>query len=232
MICNHLIKTENNTNRYIYYCKKTGYLYGLKHKDCHERKLRITIFFHNGAKFDFRLFIEYLAEKCAYSNINCIAHSMEIFLTFSITNFNGTGINLRFIDSYKNLTYPLDSLVNYLFNKDTNIQSIKYKFSSLFQHFNDRAVKLLRKGAFLYDYMDEDWGKKLKEKKLLDIKYFHSDLNNKKCSVDDYDYAEEILNYFCCKEITDYNDLYVKTNVLLLAHVYTAYRRKCMIYTV
>ena len=37
---------------------------------------------------------------------------METFLTFSITNFNGAGINFRFIDSYKHLTYPLDSLVN------------------------------------------------------------------------------------------------------------------------
>ena len=64
---------------------------------------------------------------------------METFLTFSITNFNNTIINLRFIDSYKRLTYPLDSLVNYLFNKDTNIQSIKTKFSSLFQHFKDDA---------------------------------------------------------------------------------------------
>ena len=75
-------------------------------------------------------------------------------------------------------------------------------------------------------------GEKIKRKKLLDIRYFHSDLKNKKCSVDDYNYAEEILNYFCCKEITDYNDLYVKTNMLLLAHVFTAYRKKCMIYTV
>ena len=66
----------------------------------------------------------------------------------SITNVNGTGISLRFIDSYKHLTYPLDSLVNYLLNKDTNIQSIKTKFSSLFQHLNDKAIKLLRKGVF------------------------------------------------------------------------------------
>ena len=74
---------------------------------------------------------------------------METFLTFSITNFNSAGINFRFIDSYKHLTYPLDSLVNYLFNKDTNIQSIKTKFSSLFQDFNDKAIKLLRKGVTL-----------------------------------------------------------------------------------
>ena len=89
---------------------------------------------------------------------------METFLTFSITNFNGTGNNLRFNDSYKHLTYPLDSLVNYLLNKDINIP-IKTKSSSIFQHFNDKAVKLLRKVAFHYNYMVEDWENKLKEKK-------------------------------------------------------------------
>ena len=89
---------------------------------------------------------------------------METFLTFSISNFNGTGINLRFIDSYKHLAYALYSLANYLFNRDTNIQSIKTKFSSLFQHFKDDAMKLLREGVFPHDYMDEDCEKKLKEK--------------------------------------------------------------------
>ena len=150
---------------------------------------------------------------------------METFLTFSVTNFNGTGINLRFIDSYKHLTYPLDNLVNYLFNKDTNIQSIKTKLSSLFQHFNDKAVKLLRKSVFPYDYMDEDWENELKQKDLPDIKYFHSSLNNTKCLPDSYNHPREIFNYFSCKEITDYNDLYVKTDVLLLADVFTAYRK-------
>ena len=151
---------------------------------------------------------------------------METFLTFSISNFNGTGINLRFIDSYKHLAYALDSLVNYLFNRDTNIQSIKTKFSSLFQHFKDDAMKLLREGGFPHDYMDEDCEKKLKEKKLRDIKYFHSILNNTECSDDDYNYARETFNYFGCKEITDYIDLYVKTDVLLLANVFIAYRKE------
>ena len=151
---------------------------------------------------------------------------METLLTFSVTNFNGTGINLRFIDSYKHLTYPLDSLVNYLLNKDTNIQSIKTKFSSLFQYFNDKAVKLLRKGVFPYDSMDEDWENKLKEKKIPDIKYFHSSLNNTKCPTNDYNYAQEIYDYFEREEIIDYNDLYVKTDVLLFVDMFMAYRKK------
>ena len=151
---------------------------------------------------------------------------METLLTFSSTNFNGTGINLRFIDSYKHLTYPVDSLVNYLLNKDTNIQSIKTKFSSLFQYFNDKAVKLLRKGVFPYNYMDEDWENKLTEKKIPDIKYFHSSSNNTKSPTDDYNYAQEIYDYFECEEIIDYNDLYVKTGVLLSVDVFIACRNK------
>ena len=99
-----------------------------------------------------------------FSITNFLTFSITTFLNFSITNFNGTGIKLKFTDSCKHLTYPLDSLVNYLFNKDTNIQSIKTKFSSLFQHFKDDEMKLLRKGVFPHDYMDKDWQNKLKEK--------------------------------------------------------------------
>ena len=74
--------------------------------------------------------------------------------------------------------------------------------------------------------MDEDWANKLKEKNLTDIKYFHSSLKNTECSDDDYNYAREIFNYFVCKEITDYNDIYVQTHILLLADVFIAYRNK------
>ena len=35
-----------------------------------------------------------------------------------------------------------------LLNKDTNINSMKNKFPSLFQYFGDKALKLLGKGAY------------------------------------------------------------------------------------
>ena len=107
LICNNEILT-NNHHAYRCYREKTVYLYGFRHGECHEQKLQINVLFHKGAKFDFRLIIEYLSSKCTHPNICCIAHSMETFLTFPITNFNGTDINLRFTDSYKDLTYPLD----------------------------------------------------------------------------------------------------------------------------
>ena len=81
-----------------------------------------------------------MAEKCTHSNISFNAHTMETFLSFSVTNFNITGINLRFIDSYKHLASSLDGLVNSLLNNDTNIQSTKSKSSSLLQYFKDDAI--------------------------------------------------------------------------------------------
>ena len=146
-----------------------------------------------------------MAEKCTHLNVSCIAHSIETFLTFSISNLNNTGINLRFIDSYKHLKSSLDVLINSLLNKDTNIQSIKTKFSSLFQYFKDDARNLLRKGVYPYDYMDEDWENKFKEKELPDIKYCHSSLNSIKCSVDDYNYAKELYKFFSREDICNYN---------------------------
>ena len=91
---------------------------------------------------------------------------METFLIFSINNFNNTIITLRFIDSYRHLSSSLDVLVKSVLNKETDINLIKNKFLSLFQYFDDKALKLLRKGVYPYDYMDVNWKNKLKEKEL------------------------------------------------------------------
>ena len=91
---------------------------------------------------------------------------METFLTFSIHNFDNSIITLRYIDWYKHLSSSLDLLVKSLLNKETDIDLIKNKFLSLFQYFDDKALKLLRKGVYPYDYMDVNWKNKLKEKEL------------------------------------------------------------------
>ena len=73
--------------------------------------------------------------------------------------------------------------------------------------------------------MDENWENKSEEKKLPNIEYFHSSLSNTKVSIDDYNYAKEIYNFFGCKKIKGYNNLYVKTAVLLLADVHAICRK-------
>ena len=62
-----------------------------------------------------------MEEQYFDSNISCISNSMETFLTCSINIFDNTIINLRFVDSYKHLTSPLDGIVKSLLNKDADI---------------------------------------------------------------------------------------------------------------
>ena len=105
-------------------------------------------------------------------HIDIIVKKQDIFI--SINNFDNTIINLRFVDSYKHLTSPLNSIVKSLLNKDTDINSIKTKFPSLFQNFGGKALKLLRKGVYPYDYMHEDWENELEEKEYLILNIFRA----------------------------------------------------------
>ena len=124
---------------------------------------------------------------------------MQTFLTFSINSFDNTTINLRFIDSYTHLSTSLDGIVKSLLNKDTDINSIKKRFPFLFQYFHDKSLKLLRKGVYPYDYIDENWENKLKEKDLPNTEYFHGRLSHTKCSIKDYNYAKEFITTLIVK---------------------------------
>lgn len=88
------------------------------------------------------------------------------------------------------------------------------------QFFGIDFLKLLRKGVFSYEYMDEKWKSKLKDKQLPNIKYFDSTLNNEKCNQNDYDYVQYIFNSFKCRDLRVYNNLYIATHVLLLGDIF------------
>ena len=191
--------------------------------------------FHNGSKFDFKLIVKYLAEKNYESYVSCIGKCRETFLCITIHKFNDTFIKLKLIDLAKHLAHSLDSLIKYLSNnhdplkpqssKDTT-STLKQKFSSLYQHFGDDAIKLIGKGVDPYDYMGRNWLEKLNENWLPSIEYFHSKLNNSKCSVEDVEYAKFIFDYFQCKNLGNWNNLCGKTNVLSLAGVLSNYRKE------
>ena len=58
LVCNNDILTDKQ-HAYRYYSKKTGYLYGFRHGKCKLKNNKITVLFHNGAKFYFRSIISY-----------------------------------------------------------------------------------------------------------------------------------------------------------------------------
>ena len=58
----------------------------------------------------------------------------------------------------------------------------------------------------------------------------YSKLNDEYISDSDYEYAKTLWKTFKCKTIGDYHDVYLRTDVLILANVFENFRKACMEY--
>ena len=85
---------------------------------------------------------------------------------------------------------------------------------------------LLRKGVYLYEYMDS-W-EKFDETALLLKKDFYSNLNLENISDEDYTHAQKIWDVFKIKNLGEYHDLYVQSDTLLLADIFENSRNMCL----
>ena len=123
-----------------------------------------------------------------------------------------TNNELVFKDSYLFLSASLDKLI-----------SSSTKFPILKRFFPDKRdySLLLRKGVYPYEYMS-GW-EKFSEKYLPAVENFCSKLKGE-ISSEDYSHAVNVWKHFGCENIGQYHDLYLKTDVLLLADVFENFR--------
>lgn len=92
--------------------------------------------------------------------------------------------------------------------------------------FKEKIDLLSRKGVYPYDYMDSI--EKFDETKLPTKEAFYSRLNECYISDEDYELAKKVWKEFEMKTMGDYHDLYLKSDVLLLADVFEEFRRVCL----
>lgn len=85
---------------------------------------------------------------------------------------------------------------------------------------------LQKKGVYPYDYVDSH--EKLAEKNLPRIESFYNELTGTKISEKKYRHAKNIWHVFGIKTMQEYTDLYLKTDVLLLADVFERFRDACI----
>ena len=71
----------------------------------------------------------------------------------------------------------------------------------------------------------DSW-ERFNETSLPDKKHFYSELNLEDITDRDYSHAQKLFEEYCT-DIGDYHDLYVQTDVLLLADVFEKFRDKC-----
>ena len=223
----HICDKPLGKDRVRDHCHLTGKFRGAAHNGCninYKIPKFFPVIFHNLSGYDSHLFIKNLGTTGG--NISCIPNNEEKYISFTkriiVDTFNKDGKDIdvkrdiRFIDSFKFMACGLSSLVD---NLD--------EYPILSKHFEGRQLELLgRKGVYPYEYMDRL--SKLAEKQLPPINRFYSHLSDEGISEDDYQHAQNVWEEFKIKSMRGYHDLYLESDVLLLADVFENFRNVCL----
>ena len=213
------------------HCHITGKYRGSAHQECNLKlrlnpeEIKIPVIFHNLRGYDSHFIMQEIGAivkdhtyknkkgEDKQMNINAIPNNMEKYMAFMLGN------HLTFIDSFQFMSSSLKKLVS-------NLPRESLKYTS--QIFKGKKLNLVaRKGVYPYDYMDsfDKFNEKLPPKE-----EFYSILNDEHISNEDYKHAETVWETFMLKNMGEYHDLYLKTDILLLADVFENFRRTCLEY--
>ena len=213
------------------HCHITGKYRGSAHQECNlelrlnPEKVKIPVIFHNLKGYDSHFIIKEIGaivkdyeyknnkgKKCQM-NINVIPKNIETYMAFMLGN------HLTFIDSFQFMNFSLEKLVSNLPRESLKYTSKRFK-----------GIKLdlmVRKGVYPYDYMDSF--KKFKSQ-FPRKEDFYNILNNIHISDEDYKHAQDVWNTFPLKNMREYHDLYLQSDILLLADVFENFRKTCLEY--
>ena len=140
--------------------------------------------------------------------VSVIPNGLEKYMAFTVNK------SLVFIDSKQFMDSSLDSLVK-------NLSSDDFKYLS--EKFSGKLLELVKeKGVYPYEYMDS-FVNKLPDK-------FFSFLKDEYVSEKDYQRANNTWHVFKMNAMGDYHDLYLRTDVLLLADVFEKFLKTCLDY--
>jgi hypothetical protein len=83
-----------------------------------------------------------------------------------------------------------------------------------------------QKGVFPYDFFDGIT--QLQCTDLPSRAAFYNKLNGDECTEEQYEHVKNVWRTFNCQSFRDYHDLYLKSDVLLLADFFEKFRRLCL----
>ena len=214
------------------HCHITGKYRGSAHQECNlklrinPKEIKIPVILHNLRGYDSHFIMQEIGaivKKHAYKNnkgeekqmnINAIPNNMEKYMAFMLGN------HLTFIDSFQFMSSSLDKLVS-------NLPAEALKYTS--ERFQKEKLNLMtRKGIYPYDYMDSF--EKFNKTELPTKEEFYSILNNEHISDEDYSHAQKVWNTFKLQTMGEYHNLYLKSDILLLADVFENFRKTCLQY--
>lgn len=233
-ICGELFNDGDNPVRD--HSHLSGEYRGPAHDACnlnYQETRMIPVIFHN-LKYDLHFLIEKIAAS-GRGQIQIIPTSTENYISF--TKYfhkselveepeqrkfdNLQRFSFRFIDSFRFLSESLETLASNLTESDLKITRLNWN------NINDEQFKLIqRKGVYPYDHIKSE--ENLLETTLPPIDDFYNILNESHISQEDYEFALSVWNAFKVKNIQQYTDIYLQTDVLLLADIFENFRQASM----
>ena len=213
------------------HCHITGKYRGSAHQDCNlklrinPKEIKIPVIFHNLRGYDSHFIMQEIGAivknntytkngKEIKMDINAIPNNMEKYMAFMLGN------HLTFIDSFQFMSSSLDKLVS-------NLPAEALKYTN--KRFQKEKFKLMtRKGVYPYDYMDSF--EKFNKTELPTKEEFYSILNNEHITDEDYSHAQKVWTTFQLQTMGEYHNLYLKSDILLLADVFENFRKTCLQY--
>ena len=222
-------KVEQKNRKVRDHCHVTGKYRGAAHLSCNfnfQLTNKIPVVFHNLKGYDSHFIMQEIGNitknyvcvdekgRQHEMRINVIPHNMEKYMAFML------GQNLVFIDSFQFMSSSLSNLVNNL-----PIEAFKYTG----EEFQGEQLSLMKKkGIYPYDYMDSF--KKFEENRLPKKEDFFSLMNDEHITDEEYQHAQNVWNKFGLSSMGEYHDLYLKSDILLLADVFENFRKACQQY--
>ena len=198
------------------------------------RNLNFTpLFAHNLTNCDLHHVVLALQSLNEKKTISVVPSKSEKFISLQIVvhikatqNKKGVWTNqyeyIRLLDSFKFINASLDKLVQ-------NLPSDQFSLhEQRFQEWPTSLVNLLKqKSSFPYCYVDSF--ENLQETQLTLQDKWTKSLQQSEVTVseDEYKQALQVFNLFSCQNIGEYYNLYLKTDVFLLAAVVLCFRQVC-----
>ena len=220
------------------HCHFTGKYRGCAHSICNlnfcNRYFKIPVFFHNMKNYDGHLIIQNAEKLSNKKKIDVIAQNSEKFINIGFDS-------LSVKDSFSFITASLEKLesMTKYDNTDEKERSkwvLRDNWQSNFRYSSKKDIiktekrldLLTEKGVYPYDYMNAF--DKFNDEQLPSKEQLYSRLTEEDITNDDYTKAKQIWKHFDIKNMGEYHDLYLKTDVLLLTDVFENFRDMCLSY--
>ena len=220
-ICGEVYKNRNEG--FKDYSQFTGRYRGSAHKECMLKNrigpdnLKIPVVFHNLRGYDGHFIMQNIGKivnEKGNLKIGAMPNNMEKYIGFTL------GDHLMFIDSFQFMSSSLDKLVS-------NLPKEKLRYTS--SVFEGRKLELMsKKGVYPYDFMDDYC--KFHYESLPSKEKFYNILNDKHITDEEYEHAKEVWKALDLKDMGEYHDLYLVSDVLLLTDVFENFRSHCLNY--